>query len=1195
MSDFRSFTGDDKRRIIIRGMGLLLTVLLIALCGLPPAYAAAAVSGGTGASHGTRTTLNDAIHPAADTAEDSEATDGVIVMFRGDAELTKSSAKRMLRSGTNAVSDIEVEQVWTFDRPDSSDVSIALVTSDKDKDPDRLADKLRKRSDVKYAEKNSRVHMLSVSNDEYSDLQWSMQSAENAPNVESEWAKATGTDDVVAVVDTGINYKHPDLKDNMWVNSAELRSKGLKGKYGYDFIDGDDDPMDENGHGSHCAGIIGAVGDNGIGISGVNKQVRLMALRTLDAEGSAQLMHEIAAYNYISRAIDLGVHITAINNSWGGGDESEIFKELIDIVGAKGAVTVFAAGNDGVDIDKYSAYPADIDSPYTISVAATTRTGELATFSNYGKSVDVAAPGADILSTVSYDCYNPAIYGDSQGEISAEYNDFEAGSRALIPAGFYVNGKELRRSGNVYSDSEGRRIEVGIDGNGFSGRALRINYTGLKENDIVCAPVPYTLNEDFGRDNVKPQLSAMARMKGEETDATWGGPVFGIVETYAGRELTVSELGDLEIAGSYVTGDENYWSHMSKESFTNDDDKEPAPGDEREFVYVMYAYNEGDYEIWLDDIGMTRQDLTDTSCFGQYDYYNGTSMATPYITGAVALKRAEMQAGGAEVDVEDLINTICSMYKTEPEISTASGGAFDFRRIPAVLPPRISRAGVEEGRVAIDGSGLDTTADDFRLRITKEGQTAEVTGAEGDLNHVTFDDSGWINNVVDIEVTANGKTYTKKNIYLVDGKKSYKAVNNNLTLSGPAATDGRQIYTLVQNEGSYLEIRVYDPDKDEEIYYDPEVNLDELIRTRYEIEEREYMDYGIAVREMVYMNGALYMTVEYGAVDTTEEYKPAIYDGSAYLVKYGLNSNRFTVLDELGTDYNSAMAAYNGKLYMLGGYTVSDEPGNDARIADSAVRIYDPAGGSKKWSEGKAMPEGRYGGKALQSGGKLVYTLGHNESEYAYAPNLIFDGSKWTVSKSGFPEPINRDCVPEVGIVSGGLIYIGMPAKGIGDTFTYNIASDSFRDTGYNLIRKYSEFNDVPAKKSQETVIIISFGSDDTETSIRAAAVNKTVFAVKPPENEDRDASSFTMPVKSGFVNISRSVKGKGSISGSTLVPPGNDAKLTIKAKKGSYIKSVKVNGKKIKVKKKATSMKYTLKKLTANAKVSVVFAKKSK
>jgi hypothetical protein len=85
------------------------------------------------------------------------------------------------------------------------------------------------------------------------------------------------------------------------------------------------------------------------------------------------------------------------------------------------------------------------------------------------------------------------------------------------------------------------------------------------------------------------------------------------------------------------------------------------------------------------------------------------------------------------------------------------------------------------------------------------------------------------------------------------------------------------------------------------------------------------------------------------------------------------------------------------------------------------------------------------------------------------------------------------------------------------------------------------------------------------------------------------------MPVKSGFVNISRSVKGKGSISGSTIVPPGNDAKLTIKAKKGSYIKSVKVNGKKIKVKNKATSMKYTLKKLTANAKVSAVFAKKSK
>ena len=1131
-------------------------------------------------------TLCQPVFAAEDDSRAGTDEGDVIVMFTGGSgSLTSSAAERRL--GIESEEDESVKQVWNFDSGSRSkkDMSIALVSSDEDADD--LAAKLRELPNVKYAEKDCPVHALGVSNDAYSDLQWSMQSGENTPNVPYEWEKVTGSDNVVAVVDTGVNYRHPDLRDNMWVNP--YTGKGLKGKYGYDFISGNADPMDENNHGTHCAGIIGAAGDNGTGISGVNKKIRIMALRTLDADGSAMLSHEIAAYNYINKAIDLGVPVSAINNSWGGGEESEIFRELIDLVGSKGAVTVCAAGNDGANLDKYTTYPADIDSPYIITVAATREDGKLVSFSNYGKAVDLAAPGTDILSTVSYDCYNPGIYGSDQDKISSRYNSFDGGSKALVPDRFFANGREMQKNGNVFTDNEGRRIVIEGTTDGFRGRGLRISYHGLKDADIICAPVSYSLSGDFSGENIPPQMSAMVKTYSEKSyRGYYMPPFFSIIETASDDKLTEDTLEDDLSIGAAFTGDADYWEHISEKTADPD---ELRAGETRQFVYTLYASDRGDFTVTIDDAGISRDDLTDSSAFGKYDFYSGTSMAAPFVTGAVALKKAELQADGKTVNVRDLINEVCSMTKDEPVLNTKGKGQLDFRKRPDVLAPRISSAGVKDGKVVIRGSGLDTNAGDFCIRITRNGVTDTVTEAQGDLNEISFADRGWINGLLDIEVTANGSSYSAENVYLVDGKKEYSEEKDYLQWGKTYTTDGRKIYVMHSSYDEGIYMTVFDTKSKQDSYVEFEEDyIEDQIRNKYELKEDKHTEYCAAVRDAVYSNGKLYLAVEYGASDRSEDGLIGIYDGDDYLVRLDPKTSEIMIMDKIKMACEGySMAAYDGRIYFAGGYSVSEKAGEDEKIALKTVKFYDPA--RKKWKNGKAMPQGRYGGRMLQSGGRLVYTLGHCEDESKYARNLVFDGSRWSVSGTDFPDLLSGGYDPGVGIVKNGLIYVGLPVEKYGDSFIYNAAKDRFEDSGYNLIREYSDFIDAPVKESLDDGGIFfefSFGDDEVLPYISAVAADKAVFARRG--NED---ATYSMPVKSGFVRIKKNRRGRGSVKGPDMLPPGNDARIRIKAGRGRIIKSLRINGKKIKIRKNASKAVYTIRKIRNNANVSVVFARK--
>lgn len=221
------------------------------------------------------------------------------------------------------------------------------------------------------------------------------------------WAITTGSEDVVvAVLDSGVDYNHEDLVKNIWNRPEQIQAfrdeqLGIVDDiHGYDAIDNSGDPFDQNGHGTHCAGIVGAEGGNQIGIAGVNWKVKIMALKFMNAGGFGTTKDAIEGINYAINRKNAGVNVRVISASWGSTQRSRALEDAIRKAGDAGILFVAASGNAGVDTDHRPHFPAAYKLPNVISVAALDRSDQLAQFSNFGaKSVHVAAPGKEILST----------------------------------------------------------------------------------------------------------------------------------------------------------------------------------------------------------------------------------------------------------------------------------------------------------------------------------------------------------------------------------------------------------------------------------------------------------------------------------------------------------------------------------------------------------------------------------------------------------------------------------------------------------------------------------------------------------------------------------------------------------------------------------------------------------------------------
>jgi subtilisin family serine protease len=315
---------------------------------------------------------------------------------------------------------------------------------------------LRSDPAVEWAEPNYPRYPERVPNDPLFSSQWHLLNTGQSGGTpgadiqaDTAWDITTGGSQVVvAVLDTGINYNHPDLKANMWMNPGEDRLPD--GRPGYNGVDDDNngyvddyyginvvqgvpgDPMDLNGHGTHVAGIIGAVGNNSVGVSGINWDISLMALRFIgDLGGDVAGILECVAY--ILNQKDKGVPIKVVNASYGGPSYSRFEKEAYEALGDQGILIVASAGNARADLDGVSKnFPSSYNLENIITVAATTRYDGLASFSNYGRhTVHLGAPGSEILSTHLDDSY-VVLSGTSMaapqvsGALALLYSAFDA-------------------------------------------------------------------------------------------------------------------------------------------------------------------------------------------------------------------------------------------------------------------------------------------------------------------------------------------------------------------------------------------------------------------------------------------------------------------------------------------------------------------------------------------------------------------------------------------------------------------------------------------------------------------------------------------------------------------------------------------------------------------------------------------------
>ena len=283
-------------------------------------------------------------------------------------------------------------------------------------DVSRAAAALSGNPNVLYVEPDYLQYPVDLPDDTYADLLWGLH------NTGQEIRGVIGTDDadidapeawagiasprtIVAIIDTGTQLDHEDLAANIWVNSAESNgSNGVDDNvpansfiddlHGWDFFGDDPDPSDEDGHGTHTAGTIGAVPGNSLGIAGVCGSCQLMILRFLGPYGGTT-SDAIASLQY---AVANGA--TVSNNSWGGGPYSQALYDAIKAAGDAGHIFVAAAGNSYNNNDVYPTYPASYDLDNIIAVAATDNRDGIASFSNYGgATVDLGAPGVDIASS----------------------------------------------------------------------------------------------------------------------------------------------------------------------------------------------------------------------------------------------------------------------------------------------------------------------------------------------------------------------------------------------------------------------------------------------------------------------------------------------------------------------------------------------------------------------------------------------------------------------------------------------------------------------------------------------------------------------------------------------------------------------------------------------------------------------------
>ncbi|MEH7302051.1 S8 family serine peptidase, partial [Neobacillus drentensis] len=549
-----------------------------------------------------------------------------------------------------------------------------IVKVDDGANVDSLVKTLKTDPSVAYVQPNYKYTIASLPNDPGFSKLWGLNNTGQSingtsevndididyPEAMEEFAKSVNQQQViVGVIDTGIDLNHPDLKDSIWTNPAEIAGNGIDDDqngyiddvHGWDFYHNDAstfDPEDGDDHGTHVAGTIAAKANNSIGITGIAPNVKIMPLKFIGPDGSGTTADAILAIEYANK---MSVRVT--NNSWAGPEYDQALKDAID---KSSMLFVAAAGNEGVNNDQVPSYPANYDSPKVISVAAIDSSGNLADFSNYGvNSVDIAAPGTGILSTIPRKIEEGAaaqIYNSSY-PYKAIFNGFgfENVSSTDRQAAFHkavsylgltssskillVQDDESTSGGDSFADvyttllkNAGltyslKTVATGVNGPDFttlSGYDSVIWFTGNAIGDVLPNLTSTDLNslERFLKSGNKTLILSGQDILYQNEDASF------VKDTLA---LTIKAEGETRARVTGVTG-----TAYDGASYT--------------VGYAPYA----DY-IASNNSSVTKVNLVfpgETSYASAYAFADGTSMAAPHVTGVAALVAGKYPDVGPE-------------------------------------------------------------------------------------------------------------------------------------------------------------------------------------------------------------------------------------------------------------------------------------------------------------------------------------------------------------------------------------------------------------------------------------------------------------------------------------------------------------------------------------------------------------------